>query len=147
MFGPHLTLDLYGCDKNKLDDYDYVYAMIDEMPGILGMHKFSIPQLTKIPLQANSFDKGGMTGFVILVESHIAIHTFPKDGFVSFDIFSCKLFDEGKVISYLKEKLCATKVEKNTVARGRSFVKHYPRNVHKAKNLVVDERKVANRAF
>ena len=140
MFGPHLTLDLYGCDKKKINDYDHVYQILDEMPEMLGMHKFSTPQLTKIPILPNSFDKGGLTGFVILIESHLSVHTFPKDGFVSFDIFSCKYFSEESAISYLMEKFGANRVEKNRIERGRDFVKHYPRNVQKAAVIATKER-------
>ena len=140
MFGPHLTLDLYGCDKDKLNDHSYVYEMLNEMPEMLGMHKFAAPQLTKIPVQPNSFDKGGLTGFVILVESHLSIHTFPADGFASFDIFSCKYFSEDNATKYLMEKLGAKRVELNRLERGRDFVKHYPRNVQKAAVIANKER-------
>ena len=140
MFGPHLTLDLYGCDMEKLNNYDYIHKMLSEMPEMLGMHKFSAPQLTKIPVQPDSFDKGGLTGFVILVESHIAIHTFPSDEFASFDIFSCKYFSEDTATKYLMEKLGAKRVELNRLERGRDFVKHYPRNVQKAAVIANKER-------
>ena len=142
-FGPHLTLDLYDCDKEKLGDYTYVHLLLDEMPEMLGMHKFSSPHLTKIPVQKGSFDKGGLTGFVILVESHLSIHTFPSERFASFDIFSCKKFDEGKATSYLVTKFDAGKVETNRLERGRDFVKHYPRNTLRAKTLSLNERKIA----
>ena len=142
MFGPHLTLDLYGCNKEKLEDYDFIFRVLDEMPEMLGMHKFSTPQLTKIPIQPNSFDKGGLTGFVILVESHIAIHTFPADAFASFDIFSCKYFSEENATRYLMEKREAKRAEKNMIERGREFVKHYPRNVQKAAGIVRKEREL-----
>lgn len=144
MFGPHLTLDLYGCDEEKLNNYDYIHKMLSEMPEMLGMHKFSAPQLTKIPVQPDSFDKGGLTGFVILVESHIAIHTFPSDEFASFDIFSCKYFSEDNATKYLMEKLGAKRVELNRLERGRDFVKHYPRNVQKAAVIAKKERSLAH---
>ncbi len=140
MFGPHLTMDLYGCDKKRLADRDFVFNMLDELPETLGMHKFSAPQLTEIPAQKNSFDKGGLTGFVILVESHLSIHTFPADGFASFDIFSCKYFSEDNAIKYMMEKLGAARVEMNRIERGRDFVKHYPRNVQKASEIARKER-------
>ena len=92
-FGPHLTLDLYGCDKKKLNDHELLFKLLDELPGKIGMHKFSEPIVHLIPPRENSFDQGGVTGFVILVESHISIHTFPADGFASIDIFSCKSFN------------------------------------------------------
>lgn len=140
MFGPHLTLDLYGCDKQKLNDRDFIFGMLNEMPEMLGMHKFSAPMVSDIPAQQNSFDKGGITGFVILVESHLSIHTFPADGYVSFDIFSCKYFSEDNAVKYMMEKLGAARVELNRIERGRDFVKHYPRNVQKASAIARKER-------
>lgn len=32
MFGPHLTLDLYGCNEKKLADLDFIYKILDELP-------------------------------------------------------------------------------------------------------------------
>ncbi len=141
MFGPHLTLDLYGCDKEKLADHDFIFQVLDEMPEQVGMNKFSEPQITEVPAQGeNSFDRGGITGFVILVESHMAIHTFPEDGYASFDIFSCKDFNTDYAAATLMKMLGAEKVEKNFIVRGKSFVKHYPRSIEKAAEISYRER-------
>ncbi len=141
MFGPHLTLDLHGCKKEKLSDADFVYKLLDEFPKFIDMKKFSAPQITAVPPRENSFDRGGISGFVLLVESHTTIHTFPHDGFASVDVFSCKNFDLEKVTNFFIEKLEAKKTEKNFLIRGREFVKHYPKSVSHAKNLVLGERK------
>ena len=141
MFGPHLTLDLHGCDKKKLSDYDYVYRILDTMPGLLGMNKFATPQLTSVPSPGkDSFDRGGLTGFVILIESHMAIHTFPEDSYASFDIFSCKDFDIDFAVKSLMKLLGSTRVEKNFITRGKEFAKHYPRSTEKAAEIVMRER-------
>ncbi len=140
MFGPHLTLDIYGCDKEKLKNYELVYKMLDELPGIIGMHKYSEPVLHNIAPRENSFDQGGLTGFVILVESHISIHTFPEDNFASIDIFSCKSFDSKKATEHLVGLFEAKKIESNVKRRGREFVKHYPRSVEKADAIAIRER-------
>jgi len=146
MFGPHLTLDLYGCDKEKLASEEFVSQVLSEMPGLLGMNKFSAPQVTNVPSPGmDSFDRGGITGFVILVESHMAIHTFPEDGFASFDIFSCKSFDVEFAIKTLMEKLGANKVEKNFVTRGKEFTKHYPRQLEKAAEIALRERNISKK--
>lgn len=142
MFGPHLTLDLYGCDKQKLADRDFIFKVLNEMPEMVGMNKFSEPQVTEVPEQGeNSFDRGGITGFVILVESHMSIHTFPEDGYASFDIFSCKDFNTSNAAKILMELLEAEKVEKNFIVRGRDFVKHYPRSIEKAAEISYRERR------
>ena len=146
MFGPHLTLDLYGCDKKKLADARFIYQILSDMPSAVGMNKFSEPQVTDVPAQgADSFDRGGITGFVILVESHMAIHTFPEDAYASFDIFSCKDFDINHAAKLLMERLGAQKVEKNFIVRGREFVKHYPRNPVKAAEIAYRERRKPRR--
>lgn len=142
MFGPHLTLDLYGCDKQKLADRGFIFKVLDEMPEMVGMNKFSEPQLTWVPSPGpHSFDRGGLTGFVILVESHMSIHTFPEDGYASFDIFSCKDFNTDYAAKLLMEMLEAKKVEKNFIVRGRDFVKHYPRSIEKAAEISYRERR------
>ena len=142
MFGPHLTLDVYGCNKEKLNDYDFMYNILHELPELLGLNKFSAPQLTQVPPRPNSFDQGGITGFVILVESHMSVHTFPADGFASIDIFSCKSFDLELAMSYLMTKLEAAKCEHHFIERGKDFVKHYPKSVDKAAKIASRERKL-----
>jgi S-adenosylmethionine decarboxylase len=137
MFGPHLTLDLYGCDEEKLNDYNFIYKLLDEMPGIIGMTKISPPSLINFPGNPHTFDKGGLSGFVLITESHISIHTFPEQKFASVDIFSCKEFDTKKAESYLIEKLDAKKVEKHFIMRGKDF----PKDVKKAEKIVIRQRK------
>jgi S-adenosylmethionine decarboxylase len=44
----------------------------------------------------------GYTTILVIAESHISIHTFPEEGFFTFDCYSCKYFDVNKVISELK---------------------------------------------
>jgi len=141
MFGPHLTLDLYHCSKQKLSNKQFITNILEEMPEFIGMHRISEPQVTEYSGREGSFDRGGISAFVLLAESHISIHTFPQDEFASVDIFSCKDFDLKKAQFFLMEKLEARKVEKNFLIRGKEFVKHYPKNVDKAKRLVEKERK------
>ncbi len=143
MFGPHLTLDMYGCNKEKLENYELVYKLLDGLPAMINMHKFSEPIITKIPKMENSFDNGGLTGFVILVESHISIHTFPTDSYVSIDVFSCKSFDGKKAVEYIKQLFEAEKIEFNMKRRGREYVKHYPKNVKKSQKIAVEDRNKA----
>ncbi len=45
----------------------------------------------------------GVSGFVLIAESHISIHTFPDRGYLSLDIFSCKEFDHDQAVAYATE--------------------------------------------
>jgi len=142
MFGPHLTLDLYGCNPEKISDTKFIYKLLDELPELIGMHKISEPNITDFPGNPNSFDKGGISAFVLITESHISIHTFTADKFASVDIFSCNPFDIDKAARCVMERLEAKKVEKNFIERGKSFVKHYPKDVQRSKGIVVRERQL-----
>ncbi|MCS7106258.1 MAG: adenosylmethionine decarboxylase [Candidatus Aenigmarchaeota archaeon] len=136
MFGPHLTLDLYGCKEEKLSDLNFVYKILDELPEVIGMRKISNPQVILHKGNPTSFDKGGISGFVLIAESHISIHTFIGYGFASIDVFSCKPFDEKKVESYLVKTFEAKNVEKNFLERGKEF----PKEIERAKKIVLKER-------
>ncbi|MEM7825436.1 MAG: adenosylmethionine decarboxylase [Candidatus Aenigmatarchaeota archaeon] len=138
MFGSHLTLDLYGCKEEKLFDLNFIYKILDELPNLIGMRKISSPQLVLHKGNPNSFDKGGISGFILIAESHISIHTFIGYGFASIDIFSCKEFNEKEVENYLVKVFQAKKVEKNQLERGREF----PKEVETAKRILLKERKL-----
>ncbi len=137
MFGPHLTLDLYYCNKKKLSDKNFIFKLLDELPELIGMHKISEPQILVYPGRENSFDKGGISAFVLIAESHISIHTFVEQRFASIDVFSCKDFDVNFVENYMIKSLEAKKAEKNFIMRGREF----PKVVEKARKIVENERK------
>lgn len=123
MFGPHLTLDLYSCNQKKLNDVEFVFKLLNELPDFIGMNKISKPQVLKYHGKKNSFDKGGISGFVLIAESHISIHTFVEQKYASVDIFSCKDFDVKRSQQFLMEKLEAKHAEKHFIMRGREFPK------------------------
>jgi len=137
-FGPHLTLDLHSCNENKLLDLDFVYKLLDELPGLIGMHKICPPYVFLANNNPNTFDKGGVSGFVLIAESHISIHTFPGNkGHAFIDIFSCKNFDFVKATSYLKDKFEAKYVKKKLFDRGLEF----PKDVKAVTEIIITERK------
>ena len=122
LFGKHLTLDAYGCDFAALDDFEVVFRVLDELPGKVQMHKITTPYV--IRAGANDLkDCGGLSGFVMIAESHISIHTFPKKLYFTFDLYSCSMFDEKPVLSFLRQAFRWKKIEKHVIARGRMFPK------------------------
>lgn len=144
-FGPHLTLDLYGCRRGKLSDISFITHILEDLPDMISMHKISPVSVSAFagnPMgREDSFDQGGISGFVLIAESHIAIHTFIAQDFASIDIFSCKEFDVKKSEEWLVREFEAKKAEKNLFARGKEF----PKNVVLAKPIVVEERKTIGR--
>src|SRR3989344_8982107 len=138
-FGPQLVLDLYGCNKEKLADKEFIYRLLDGLPKHIQMNKIADPHIMYYEGQEGSFDKGVLSGFVLIAESHIAIHTFVEQEHAFIDIFSCKDFDVKKAEEHLTEALEAKKVEKNLFARGREF----PKEVQVVEQIVKKDRKAA----
>ena len=127
MFGPHLMLDCYGCNENKLKDLKFVLKFLDDLPDLIKMHKISEPHAVDYPGNPKSFDEGGISAVVIIAESHISIHTFPSHKYMSVDIFSCKNFDMEKAIDFVVKTFEAKKIEKKLIHRGSEFPKQIPK--------------------
>lgn len=133
-YGSQVVVDLYKCPGKNLNSVAFVRKMLDEIPLLINMHKITKP--VAFHYNAGKKDDSGVSGFVIIAESHISIHTYPKLQLVKCDIVSCREFDEGEAVKYLKEKFNAQEVEKRTIYRG----KHYGRNLKAAKKEVEKER-------
>jgi S-adenosylmethionine decarboxylase len=78
----------------------------------------------------------GLSGFVLIAESHISVHTFPEKNFLSADIFSCKHFDIEFSKRHLVEVFGIQKVESNVLDRGTEF----PKEINGAASLVRTDR-------
>lgn len=118
-FGPHLTLDLSECNVKKLRDLDFIFKILNELPDKIGMTKITQPYVFRYSGLVPE-DKG-ITGMVIIAESHISVHTFQEKGHAFIDVFSCKNFDCEYAAKYLINSFEAKKVEKNIVQRGKEF--------------------------
>jgi S-adenosylmethionine decarboxylase proenzyme len=62
----------------------------------------------------------GVTGVVLLAESHISIHTWPEFGFVATDIFMCGKADPERALEVIRKALKPTSCTLQTVGRGRA---------------------------
>lgn len=115
----HLILDGYGGDRHKLQDMDLVYRFLDEYPNKMGMTKVTPPYVFRYV--GTKPEDWGITGFVIIAESHISVHTFPEHRYVNIDMFSCKEFDTDKAIAYLEEYFGLSRTESHVLARGMEY--------------------------
>ena len=131
-FGLHVTIDASGCDKRKLASYSLVYDILNDLPGKIGMTKMTLPYVAKwLDKFANGTE--GISGFVMIAESHISIHTFPDQDYIFMDIFSCRSFDTEKAIKYLISSFGARKYETHVLKRGLSF----PPKIASAQNIML----------
>jgi S-adenosylmethionine decarboxylase len=133
-FGQHLTLDGYECGYEQLTNVSLVYQFLDQCPELIHMTKIMPPYVFKY--HGKVPEDWGLSGFVIIAESHISIHTFPDRGYLSLDIFSCKEFDHDQAVAYAIEFFGIARHEKNLFDRGLEF----PREVRTVENLMRQER-------
>ena len=135
-FGVHLTIDASNCDKHKLASQSFVYDILNNLPAKIGMNKMTLPYVCK---WLDKFSDGteGISGIVMIAESHISIHTFPDQDYIFMDVFSCREFDTGKAIKYLVKEFGAKKQTINIIKRGIDF----PSKEHNP--LIIESIKVA----
>ena len=118
-FGPHITIDLSGCNVDKLKDLEQHFEILNTLPDVIGMTKITQPHV--FPYAGIVPEDKGITGIVIIAESHISIHSFQEKGYCFVDIFSCKPFDTGKAIDFIVNALEPTSYKTNIVERGLDF--------------------------
>ena len=122
-FGVHFILDGYGGNPEKLNDPKLMEKILFDLPEKMGMERMTEP-VVKYVEPRNMKDSGGDSGFVMIMESHISIHTFPKKKFVSIDAYTCKdEMDEKKIEKYFRDAYELQETEVQFFKRGLKFPK------------------------
>lgn len=109
--GRHVLVEAFGCSAEALDNVKSVEkTMVDAALSAgaeireVAFHKFN-PQ--------------GVSGVVVISESHLAIHTWPELGYAAIDVFTCgESVNPWDAVDYLIEKFGAESVSANEVKRG-----------------------------
>ena len=112
----HLMLELSGCDRRILENEALIRGVLDEYPARVEMEKVSPVHLYQIET-SNPLD-AGLSGFVVIAQSHISLHAWPEYGEVDIDICSCKDFSQEDAIAFAKEAFQTNDVESHFVVRG-----------------------------
>ena len=79
--GMHVVLDLYECDPQILDDIEKIEEILTEAA--------EVANATVIDKRFHKFSPQGVSGVVVVSESHIAIHTWPEHGYAAVDVYTC----------------------------------------------------------
>jgi len=112
----HLMLELYGCDRQLLSNEPLIRRVLDEYPGRVGMERVSPVHVYDIET-SNPLD-AGLSGFVVIAQSHISLHAWPEYGEVDIDICSCKEFSQEDAIAFARQMFQTDDVESHFVVRG-----------------------------
>jgi S-adenosylmethionine decarboxylase len=109
--GVHLLGDLYGIAPEKLTNAVAIEALLRESALACGA--------TILHSYFHGFGAGeGVTGVVLLAESHISIHTWPESGFAAADIFMCGAANPRQALDLIQSALAAERCVVQTMARG-----------------------------
>ncbi len=121
-FGPHLVFDGFDSALERLVDLEALYRLLDTLPDRIRMTKIMPPYVFRHGVPGSPAE--GVSGFVLIAESHISLHTFPGRRYVNADIFSCEPFEVEDALAALKEAFEPARVEWKLLDRGREFPKH-----------------------
>ncbi|MBI4818050.1 MAG: adenosylmethionine decarboxylase [Deltaproteobacteria bacterium] len=79
--GRHLVAEFYDCDAKKLDDVEAIQramkaAVVEVKATVVGELYYH-------------YEPHGVTGTILIAESHVSVHTWPESGYAAVDIFTC----------------------------------------------------------
>lgn len=118
MYSPHLMLDGYGCDRAKLEDFEFLTTMLADLASELGLSPLKTPYVFRYA--GKTTEDGGLSGLVLLEGGRLSIHSFPEKSFLSLDLFCRASFDTETAERFIVARLGATNVEKSVLMRDRS---------------------------
>ena len=111
----HLLVDLYGCPADLLNDVTALETVMIEAAQRAGA--------TVINSMFHHFSPFGVSGVVVIQESHLTIHTWPEQGFAAIDLFTCGTQTKPRrALIHLKRALQATRIEVRQFMRGQGDV-------------------------
>jgi S-adenosylmethionine decarboxylase len=115
----HLTIDGFRANPEKLASEELVRELLDRLPESIGMTKISGPHVQRYA--GDKPEDWGVSGFVLIAESHMTIHTFPERGILWADAFSCKAFDTDAVIAEMSRVFDCGAVFASKLPRGLEY--------------------------
>ena len=119
-------LDLSECDQERINDLDFIFNFLNTLPDKIGMAKITQPYV--FPYVGLVPEDKGITGFVVIAESHLSIHTFVEKCYAFVDLFSCKPFNTDMARDLIIEAFISKKPKVYMIERGAGF----SRNLHLA---------------
>ncbi len=119
-WGYQLLLDCFGCDQDTCCDLDHGYEFLDKICPHLQMTKQTQPYIFKTCETAFP-GRPGYSGWVPIIESGIQIHTSAKNRFISVDVYSCRMFEESRVVEFVKKWFQPSHIDARFLHRGKSY--------------------------
>jgi S-adenosylmethionine decarboxylase proenzyme len=110
-FGQHYLIDFVGCDSKLI-------ALVEPTREIV-LRAAKECGATIVDDRFHQFQPFGVSGVVLIAESHISVHTWPENGFVAVDIFTCGEMEPQVAIDIMRKDFMATETTVKIVVRGQ----------------------------
>ena len=109
--GRHLIVEFYNCNSEVINNVELVERYMNEAALNAGS--------TIVKSVFHRFQPYGVSGVVVIAESHLAIHTWPEYNYASVDLYTCgTCVDPMKAYVYLKDKFESTSADIKEFSRG-----------------------------
>ena len=109
--GRHLLLELFDCDSDAINNLESVKAALVEAA--------KRAQATIVDVVFHEFNPFGVSGVVVIAESHLSIHAWPEYRYAAVDIFSCgDVLQPEVAANYLVEQFAAERTSVVELQRG-----------------------------
>jgi len=106
VLGYHYIWDVSNCDSDKISYLSSIKALMTDLVSTFN--------LSVLNASYNQFAPHGVTGVLLLEESHLSIHTWPENGYMAMDLFSCKQIPNIDKIDQVLKKHAGTNIEIDT---------------------------------
>lgn len=114
--GYHTLIELYDCNKQTINNTLIVEQTLLEAA--------KIANLSVVNSVIHEFNPIGVSGVVVIKESHISVHTWPEHNYVALDFFTCNhSYALEKAIAFIKTTFEAQTIEIKTIIRGEKAIK------------------------
>jgi S-adenosylmethionine decarboxylase len=129
--GRHLIAEFYDCDESVIDDLDAVGQHLRAAAAAVGA--------TVVGEAFHRYAPQGVSGTLLIAESHMSVHTWPEAGYVAVDIFTCGGLDPRPGFKHLVGALGASSSRMHEILRGVEA------DVERGRKLVPDDVEIITR--
>jgi S-adenosylmethionine decarboxylase len=112
--GYHLMMELYGCDQEKINSRRFLQQIVKVAVKQVG--------LTNLGSRFHQFEPHGVTGFTLLAQSHISLHSWPEFGYLVLDIFTCGDQEQAdRLADHFLKRLRPARINRQVVRKGFQY--------------------------
>ena len=136
--GLHITMDAYVADpsvftRETLENLFGKLIMALDMKALDKAMVYEVPcdpkVLERVKATGKFEDEGGITSIQVISTSHLSLHAWPLQKFLSLDVFSCKDFNSNLALSIIRETLGVVEEETVVIKRRKPEMGSRKRNV------------------